>query len=238
MDRDALRDAVRFNLRNVKIPKISNAQIERWINQTYEGVCDPKVFRHTELEATVAIPMVTGTRTYALTEAALAGYTVSVTYARTVTAVRSAIFLDSTTATVAANDRTQSLRPMDIQQRQGSAQYQGEPGGYDLHGKNFTINSFPTATENGKYLVLEVYVSPIRLALGADTTVLDAEWDEIIETGATARGFRKMNKHDEALTWNGEMARMIADRSEIVDLEGENRQRRITIMSQDSMPYG
>ena len=162
---------VRENLGSPPTGIIADARITKRINDSYREVVTR--YRHPENESTETITTVAGTATDATPS--LYWYT---------EAMR-----DET------NDRVLKYRPISwiLEQDRDT---RGQPRYFSTWGTNFIF--YPTP--DGAYSITHYYkVMPTALSAGADTTIVIAAWDEIIEWGATWRVHQFLGEQDKMI---------------------------------------
>jgi hypothetical protein len=164
-----LRDELQIALKQRN--DLTDAQLNRWINQGYTWVCTPEVRRHEELKSTYDVALVTGTNVYSLSQATV-GYHIlgisDVTYYASATVVNTA--------------ERHDVRPRDTRwfndHRIPSAG--GGPRHYAWRAAGIVFSPIPTSAENGHQVRLETWREPVLLSNDADVTVLTNYWDEAV----------------------------------------------------------
>lgn len=232
-----MQDAVRFNLEGVSDAKMSDAIIQRLLNDAYRHVAQPKVFTHPELEGKVGIALVADTVRYDINPAALAGYVLTPTTMTRVLAVRSVRHLQSTTYPPGNRVSVREVRRRDQQRIDDRSHTQGPPRWFSTRGHFVNIDKYPTSTEAGQYLELNVYFFGAELVADDSVTVLQDEWDRVIVQIATGYGWADLERHDRATLRFGHAFRMVRDLGGDV-IEEQDFSNQVEPRHADSMPPG
>lgn len=204
-----MRNATRWGLDNVGTNKVTEAQLTRWLNWSYQQVAMPKVHRHQSLQASTgnAITLVADQVTYDLSTL---GYRLWGIY--------SAHYIVGTDSAVYSTQRVR-LTPEDIRWFDQGIYGTGRPVRYAIWGGNgagqvLHISSRPTSTEAGHVLQVRGYRAPDALSATDDTTALFDGWDEVVVLGARWRGWRELNRPERAEMARADFAAMIAEMQE------------------------
>ncbi len=182
------KDEVRFRLGGVESgnPAITNARVGDWTNWAYQWVCQPRVYRHPNLEVTLGIPLVEGVSEYVPEDSAIRGlfqiYAVNLSDDTSVSSI-----------TLSPNyDRTahrRQLRPTTWRKIQRIQTSTGLPTRYTRWRTNLFIDRAPSSADAGKLLLVDAYARPAKLTQAASDTLIEPEWDEVISVGAAYRGW-------------------------------------------------
>ena len=163
---------------------ITDARLDRWLNQAYRMVSFPTLHKHWELEATIEVPLVADTFEYTL--ATSASY-----ITRELLGVRSARYVDTTTDSYTTRRTQLGARSIGWFNRQTHQATSGGPVNYSIYRKNLVVTPGPNSSIAGNLVVLEVWEQPALLTAGSGTpsdpsnpTVLLDWWDEAILLGA------------------------------------------------------
>lgn len=201
-----MQAAARWSLDNVGTNKVTDAQLTRWLNWSYQQVAMPKVHRHQALQASTgnAITLAVDQVVYPLTGL---GYRLWGIY--------SAHYIVGTDSATYSTQRVR-LTPEDIRWFDQGIYGTGRPARYAIwggsdDGQTLHIDRRPTSTEAGHVLQVRGYRAPDALSAGADTTTLFDGWDEVLVLGATWRGWRELNRPERAEMARGNFAAMIAE---------------------------
>ena len=193
--RDEFRTRVRFKLDNRA--DVTDAQIDDWVNDAYDHVSRPNIFRHRELQTTQTIPLLTTVREYALST--------DVDYIYTV--------FNSTEG--------YGLLPRDLRSFDRARISDRQPRFYDTWGSNLVLDSTPDSGSVGDNIVVRYWQTRTRLSTNAATAIHE-RWDEIIMWGATWRAWDDLNNIDRADQARDNFARMINEIQDIQKIQGED----------------
>ena len=156
---------------------ISDSDLDFWINDAYDHVSRPNVYRHREMNETQTIPL-TATTTYAL--------------ASDVDVVVS-VFNDT---------QDYGLDPRDIEEFDRRNQTGTiRPTEYAIWETNLHLNGVPDSASVGDNLIVRYWQSITELSTDSSTTEIHRRFDEIIIAGAAWRGWDdlgNLERRDEA----------------------------------------
>jgi hypothetical protein len=195
--RDEMVERIRFKLDNRSTSDVTDEQIEDWLNDAYDHVCRPNIFRHRELQDTHDITLVANDRDYALASDHDFIYTVFNV------------------------DEGIGLHPRDLRQFDRTTIVTGQPRFYDTWGTNLVINCNPDSASVDDVIRVRYWKTRDRLTSDAATTIHE-RWDEVIIEGATWRGWKDLNNIDRADQSRDEFARMINEMVDIAKIEAED----------------
>ena len=197
--RDEMVTRVRFKLDNRSATDIPAPQIHDWINDAYDHVCRPSIFRHRELQETADITLVVSTRSYTI------GAASDVDFIYTVYNV----------------DEGFGLLPRDIREFDRTVIQTAQPRFYDTWEGKLVINCNPDSASVDDVVRVRYYKMRARLT-DDSVTAIHERWDEIIIEGATWRGWKDLSNVDRADQCRDEFARMINEVTDIAKIEGED----------------
>jgi len=194
MNLSEMQEALRWALDNRT--NVTDTQLTRWLNWSYEHVGQPTMHRHQALQAESAntVTLVTDQVAYDIPN--LAGFTFWGLYG--------IWYVDGTDASDRSLRRFRLKGSFDVRSTDEASQGTGRPTRYSVWGQTAStaaqgpivnLDRRPTTGENGKVLLVRGYRSPIRLVDPTDITVLHPLWDEAIILGATWRGFRELSEN-------------------------------------------
>jgi hypothetical protein len=200
-----MRDALRYSIFNRA--DLTNPQLNRWINWGYTHLCQPRVFRHRELQIDTGnlVTLVTGQIQYDITAATL-GMSVPFLYEVVYVAGPDSGNL---------NTRRRKLRGgQDVREFAMNNLAQGEPTHYALYGTDLWVNLRPATTQNGHVVVIRGWREPAPLTSDDQHTVIRGLFDEVILLGARWRAYRELGRYDLAEIAKADFVGMLGDMQE------------------------
>ena len=186
-------------------PVWTQARLDRRINASYLWCSMPNHYRHPELEITEPVKLTTGNANYPLTNT----YYMIVGVAH----AQAAVPLDTT--------RRTKLYPVDWREQMFTQRPTSRPSQYSYWDEQIWLTSVPDTASVGQILEVSGYLQPDALALAADTTLLKAEWDEIILVGAEWRMWISMNEPDRAYEAKNNLGALVNEVADFRKLHGE-----------------
>ena len=168
--------------------EIPDSDYNRYINQAYHHVSRPSVMPHYEIRQSQTIVLVTAQQAYALPT--------------------------DWRGTRSVFNQTQEYRldPEDVEDQDSRrVTNTSRPSQYVIEGVNLVLSQAPDAGANGDVLVHRYWQRPPLLTADGDTTVLNEDWDEVIQQGAIYRGWRRLNQHERMVEAREDYARLIRE---------------------------
>ncbi|MBK25946.1 MAG: hypothetical protein CME70_18235 [Halobacteriovorax sp.] len=206
-----IRDDLKIALENRT--DILDSQLNRWINEGYEFICQPEVRKHRELEANYDITLATDTNSYSISKSTV-GYDIL--------GIRDVTFYDATTIT---NTTTRhDVRPRSIQWFNKRTLYatSGGPRHFYVGGDEINFSPVTTSTDNGKKVRLSVWRSPTLLSADSDLTVLNTYFDTAVILAATWVGQFRLGYRELAIATRQELQTYMNQKTDTGQLGGED----------------
>jgi len=248
------RDTIRFHLDSNK--SLTDAELDRFLNQAYIHVCQPHLYQHRELRFEYIVngdgasniididdtTLGTGTNLWN-SHAQADGDDVPLDADIHLTAVESVTILDAADIThpiPLAGITRYPLRPIDPDDE--ASQTHTDSGGvsriatYAIVGRQIILDEVLEATQTAW---IRLYLEPPRfVATTTDTTLINSYWDDVIVVGAAWRGYRYLGEFQRSEILRQEFGSMMRDAVDFEAVEARNRQVRFDIEDRNNQVRG
>lgn len=204
---DQMVTNVRFMLQNPTDNRLTDSNISQLVNDSYRHVCRPKIYEHKDLMSEQDITL-TSVQSYNLNS--------------DVQAIRH----------VTDTDRGFNLKPRQLEWIDGRILTSGAVSAWARDGGEIIFDRTPSSAYQGNTIRVRYWAKPDAIS-STETTVIDDDWDEIIEQGAVWRGWNRLGDRDrarEAADIFVAMIREIAPQA-VLEAEGDNHSFGVSIFN-------
>ena len=203
------RDEVRFICGGISAtsPVWTTDRIDRRINASYLWCSMPNIYRHPELENRELLTLAATTGTY--------------TPANTYYQIVGLDHAEAIAPVYGDNTRRTKLDPVDYRELMTINRQESKPSRYAYWDEQILIDCYPATQYQLQSLELYGYRQPTTLAAVGATTVLKAEWDEIVTVGAEWRMWVSLNEHDRAYEAKQNLGAMVNEVADFRRLHAE-----------------
>lgn len=192
---------------------LSDAQLDRWINQAYLHLCRPEVHRHRELRNNFDLALVAGQDVYSLDVVAV-GFNIIAPY--------DVVYYDALAISNTAPRHDVRPRTVNWFNRSQTPSVAGGPRHYLWDQEQIQFSPVPTATEAGRWVRLSVWREPDLLVLPTDTTLLGNYWDRALVLGSRWIAQDTLGLGEEAIASQQKYALYINETADQGELQEED----------------
>ena len=208
------RSELVFDLKNRADTGPTGVSTERqnlWVNWAYRHVGHPSIHKHRALQVNFTLTLVSGDNQYAFNPSPTA---------ETIVGVRSVSYIQAASDTPSAFKT--KLLPRDVRWLEQRSLTTGPPKIVARQGNELWLDPVPGANQAGHLLKVHAWKLPNSLAVDADTTVLESQWDEVVLLGARWRAERDLGYRDLAELTKQDFAGLINEYQEFDQLDAED----------------